>query len=90
MEEKGLKSCKNIINSGEEKMSERKDVKDRNGVVLYSTRESNGKTYVTGPDGSTPLGSCSDGQTRNISGEVVAQGESPGLLSKLYDKNKKK
>ena len=66
--------------------SEKKYVKTTGGVVLYSTEEVDGKTYVAKPDG-TPLGSCSDGQTRDISGKVIAQGEAPAML---YENTKKK
>ena len=65
---------------------EKKAVKTTGGIPLFYEQNIGGKTYVTKPDG-TPLGSCSDGQTRDISGKVIAQGESPAML---YENSKKK
>ena len=57
-------------------------VRDTKGHILYRTVHLPNEIKVY--DGSTLLGTCSNGQTRDAHGVLISNSESPGLLVKKY------
>ena len=60
-------------------------VRDAKGNILYRAIYLSNETKVY-DGGSTLLGRCYNGQTRDVEGRIIAQSESPGLLVKISHK----